>query len=90
MYFSTSPNGWSNNELGANWLINVFDRHTRAKAGNRRRLLIVDGHSSHLNMNFINLCDEKTYSSTDFATAFNASFTAFGRLAFLPFSKVLY
>jgi hypothetical protein len=58
-YFSTSPNGWSCNELGANWLINVFDRHTKEKAKNRRRLLIVDGHSSHLNMNFINLCDQR-------------------------------
>jgi len=58
-YFSTSYNGWSSNELGANWLVHVFDRHTKAKSGNRRRLLIVDGHSSHLNMKFIDLCDQR-------------------------------
>jgi hypothetical protein len=58
-YISTSPNGWSCNELRANWLINVFNRHTKEKAKNQRRLLIVDGHSSHLNMNFINLCDQR-------------------------------
>jgi hypothetical protein len=59
VYFSTSVNGWSCDELGARWLVDVFDRHTKEKAGNRRRLLIVDGHSSHINMNFINLCDER-------------------------------
>jgi hypothetical protein len=35
----------------------VFDPHTKAKAGNRRRLLIVDGHSSHVNMKFIEAAD---------------------------------
>ena len=36
----------------------IFDRYTRKKAGNRRRLLIVDGHSSHVNMRFIEKCDK--------------------------------
>ena len=36
----------------------IFDRHTKAKAGNHRRLLIVDGHNSHVNMRFINYCDQ--------------------------------
>ena len=41
-----------------NWLEAVFDRYTRSKSGNRRRrLLIVDGHSSHVNMAFIELAD---------------------------------
>jgi hypothetical protein len=32
----------------------VFDLHTRAKAGLRgTRLLIVDGHSSHINLAFL-------------------------------------
>jgi DDE superfamily endonuclease len=59
VYFATSSNGWSCHELGGNWLVNVFDRHTRKKAKNRRRLLVVDGHSSHINMQFINSCDER-------------------------------
>lgn len=58
-YFATSANGWSSNEIGKKWLVDVFDRHTKTKAGNRRRLLIVDGHSSHLNLEFINLCDKR-------------------------------
>jgi hypothetical protein len=53
-YFATSPNGWSSNELGLLWLEKVFHRHTKDKASNRWRLLLVDGHSSHVNMKFIN------------------------------------
>ena len=56
-HFAISPNGWSCNALGLNWLETVFDRYTRQKAGNRRRMLLVDGHSSHVNMAFINACD---------------------------------
>jgi hypothetical protein len=39
------------------WFEYIFDRYTKAKAGNHRRLLIVDGHNSHLNMRFINYAD---------------------------------
>lgn len=52
-YFATSSNGWSPNDLGLQWLDKVFNRHTKDKAGNRRRLLLVDGHSSHVNVKFI-------------------------------------
>ena len=44
--------------LGLNWLERVFHPYTSQKSGNRRRLLIVDGHSSHINMQFIKKCDE--------------------------------
>jgi hypothetical protein len=57
VYFGSSSNGWSSDAFGLVWLDQVFDRHTRRKAGNRRRLLIVDGHSSHVNMGFLNRCD---------------------------------
>jgi len=57
-YFAVSPNGWSSNALGLHWLQTVFDRSTRQQAGLRgRRLLIVDGHSSHVNLRFIETCD---------------------------------
>ena len=49
-YFTVSPNGWSCGALGLDWLTRVFHRCTEKKAGNRRHLLIVDGHSSHVNM----------------------------------------
>lgn len=54
-YFTSSANGWTCNDLGLAWL-RRFDRDTRHK-GNRRRLLILDGHSSHINMALIALAD---------------------------------
>jgi hypothetical protein len=57
-YFAATQNGWTNENARLYWLEHVFDRHTKAKAGNHRRLLIVDGHNSHVNMRFINYCDQ--------------------------------
>ncbi len=56
-YFAASTNGWTCDALGLQWLTKIFDRHTAAKASGRYRLLIVDGHSSHVNMSFINMAD---------------------------------
>jgi hypothetical protein len=56
-YFATSEKGWTNEDLGMKWL-EIFDRHTKEKAGNSRRLLLVDGHSSHVNLRFIDYCDK--------------------------------
>ena len=56
-FFAVSAKGWSCDILGLNWLEQVFQRYTKQKARNRRRLLIVDGHSSHVNLKFIDKCD---------------------------------
>lgn len=56
--FGVSPKGWTNDELGVSWLTGLFEPITRKKAGNARRLLIVDGHSSHVNMRFIDFCGD--------------------------------
>jgi hypothetical protein len=52
--------GWTNDELGFQWLTTVFDRYTKTKARNGRdwRLLLVDGHNSHLNIRFLNWCEQ--------------------------------
>lgn len=58
-YFAASENGWSNDEYGLAWL-KVFDKNTKQKPGygpRDRRLLILDGHSSHVNMKFIDYAD---------------------------------
>src|SRR5450432_3612829 len=58
-YFVASANGWSCDSLGYQWLRDIFDRYTKEKAGIRkRRILIVDGHSSHINMKFLDLVDK--------------------------------
>lgn len=58
-YFAASDNGWSCNKLGLDWLQKVFEPHTKSKAGSHgRRILIVDGHSSHVNMGFLEWAHE--------------------------------
>ena len=56
-FITTSPSGWTNNDIGLAWLEQVFDRYTKKKARQSYRLLIVDGHGSHLTMDFIDYCD---------------------------------
>ncbi|KAI9034731.1 uncharacterized protein KD926_006352 [Aspergillus affinis] len=56
-FFASSPSGWTNDELGYAWLRDIFDRETKAKARRRWRLLILDGHGSHVNMKFFNYCE---------------------------------
>ena len=58
-YFGSSENGWSSNEFGLEWLQKVFNRHTKEKSGQGRRLLIVDGHSSHVNISFLDWADQE-------------------------------
>jgi hypothetical protein len=58
IYISSSPSGWTNNDLGLSWLKQVFDRSTKKKAGRSYRLLNLDGHGSHLTMDFIEYCDQ--------------------------------
>lgn len=56
-YFAASENGWTSDELGLSWLTKVFVPLTAKKADEGYRLLILDGHSSHANMQFIDICD---------------------------------
>jgi len=57
-FFASSPTGWTNDSLGYSWLTTLFDCETKAKARQGRdwRLLILDGHGSHINMRFIDYC----------------------------------
>lgn len=44
--------GYTSGEIGIAWL-NDWDKQTKAKAGRRTRLLLVDGHSSHYTLGFL-------------------------------------
>jgi hypothetical protein len=57
-HFAVSENGWTSNILGLQWLIKVFEPQTRDKAAGRPRLLIADGHGSHIRADFIAHCME--------------------------------
>ena len=55
-FFTSTPSRWTNDDLGLQWL-KIFDKETKAKAKRDWRLLIIDGHGSHVNMKFIEYCD---------------------------------
>jgi hypothetical protein len=59
VFITSSPTGWSNNDIGLAWLEQVFNRSTKRKAGRSYRLLILDGHGSHITMDFIEYCDKR-------------------------------
>jgi hypothetical protein len=58
VFVSSSLSGWTNNDIGLAWLKEVFDRETRRKARTSYRLLILDGHGSHVTMDFIEYCND--------------------------------
>jgi hypothetical protein len=53
-----SENGWTDNELGLTWLKEVFEKHTVYRTKGVYRLLILDGHSSHVTPEFDLFCKE--------------------------------
>ena len=55
---AVSENGWTNNEIGFTWLKSTFDIHTKHCTVGRYRLLIFDGHGSHITPEFDYYCHE--------------------------------
>jgi hypothetical protein len=53
LFFGATENGWTNDKYGMMWLQEVFEPRTRPSRITTKRLLIVDGHSSHVNLRFI-------------------------------------
>jgi hypothetical protein len=58
VFVTSSPSGWSNNDIGLAWLKEVFERETGRYARTGYRLLLLDGHSSHLTKDFVNYCND--------------------------------
>ena len=54
--FSCNSKGWTSNIHGLEWLRRCFEPATREKANGRTRLLICDGHDSHITGDFILHC----------------------------------
>jgi hypothetical protein len=52
-----TPNGWTNNETGLDW-IKHFDKHTKGCTKDVYRMLIIDGHESHLSAEFDEYCKD--------------------------------
>jgi hypothetical protein len=54
-----SDNGWTNDNLGLQWVRTVFDPITAPRTVGTHRLLILDGHGSHGTPEFDAFCKEK-------------------------------
>ena len=54
----TTHNGWTNNEIGLEW-IQHFDRHTASRVKGVYRMLLIDGHESHHSARFDQFCKGK-------------------------------
>ncbi|KYG42218.1 hypothetical protein M433DRAFT_158145, partial [Acidomyces richmondensis BFW] len=54
--FSTSNSGWILNSYAFEWIQTVFEPYTRPTSPKERRLLIMDGYSSHITADFIAFC----------------------------------
>jgi hypothetical protein len=57
--FSTSNKGWISDLYGYEWISTRFEPFTRRTNG-KNRLLIIDGHSSHMTARFLALCVTKS------------------------------
>jgi hypothetical protein len=47
-YFGASPKGWTNDDIAVRWLKGVFVPFTKPENPEEWRLLILDGHKSHI------------------------------------------
>lgn len=55
--YTTSENGWTSNQIGYEWLQRIFLPNTTPHQGTWR-LLILDGHGSHIPVDFMMTCKE--------------------------------
>jgi hypothetical protein len=56
--FEVSPNGWTSDEIGLRWLKKLFIPSTSSRTKGKYRLLILDGHGSHLTPEFDQICEK--------------------------------
>ena len=54
--FSTSNSGWTSDSHAFEWITTVFEPLTRPEDPSSHRLLIMDGHGSHITANVISHC----------------------------------
>ena len=53
-----SQNGWTTDEIGLRWLQKLFIPATNGRTAGKYRLLILDGHGSHLTPHFDEICSQ--------------------------------
>jgi hypothetical protein len=56
--YTTSENGWTANVIGLEWLRRIYIPETTPDIG-QHRMLILDGHGSHIDIEFMWLCRQR-------------------------------
>jgi hypothetical protein len=56
--FAVSQKGWTDNKMAMHWLTKVYDPVSKARCPGKQRLLILDGHVSHVNYTFLGYCEQ--------------------------------
>ena len=56
MIAAVTSKGWNNGYMMKQWLERCFDPYTKFRADGERRLLLLDGPSFHLNVDFLEAC----------------------------------
>ena len=56
-HIALSENGWTDNELGLAWIKQCFDPETQSVQKGPYRLLVLDGHASHITTEAIEYCN---------------------------------
>jgi len=54
--FTCNTKGWTCNDIGEQWIQQCFDPATSEKANGLTRLIVCDGHDSHVTPKFIRFC----------------------------------
>ena len=55
-HICVGDNGWTNNEIGLQWLIDGFDKETKDIKKGKYRVVCLDGHASHITTAAIDSC----------------------------------
>lgn len=53
MLYTSSPNGWSNADIARAWIYDVFIPQTAPAVAGQYRLLVIDGHKTHIDYRLI-------------------------------------
>jgi DDE superfamily endonuclease len=56
-HYTTSENGWTSNNIAGQWLNTIFLPETNPKR-NEARILLLDGHGSHISIDFLWECKQ--------------------------------
>ena len=87
VFITSSPSSWSNNGIGLAWLEQVSKRYTKPKARSFYRLLILDGHCSHLTKDFIGYCNKHKILLAVFPPHSTQTLPSLYVVMFKPFSS---